>query len=150
MLAGVGGQHAMARPYSTDLRDRVVGSVASGRSCRATAALFGVSVASVVKWCQRWRATGSAAAYGMGGHRPRVLLSERDWLLARLAEKPDLTLRALVAELVERGVPASYGAVWRLLKAQGITVKKKSVRRRARSPRRGPPTPAVEEVSRPA
>ncbi|HLJ05623.1 MAG TPA: hypothetical protein VKT26_05095, partial [Acetobacteraceae bacterium] len=30
----------------------------------------------------------------------------------------DLTLRALVAELVERGVPASYGAVWRLLKAE--------------------------------
>src|SRR6202047_5270510 len=48
----------MARPYSTDLRDRVVGSVRAGRSCRATAALFGVSVASVVKWSQRFRATG--------------------------------------------------------------------------------------------
>jgi transposase len=79
-----------------------------------------------------------------------VLAGERVWLLARLAEKPDLTLRALVAELVERGIPASYGAVWRLLKAEGITVKKKPVRRRAGSPRRGPPTPAVEEVSRPA
>jgi transposase len=71
-----------------------------------------------------------------------VLAGERDWLLARLAEKPDLTLRALVAELVERGVPASYGAVWRLLKAEGITVKgitvkKKPVRRRAGSPRWG-------------
>jgi hypothetical protein len=54
----------------------------------------------------------------------RVWAGERDWLLARLAEKPDLTLRAVVAELVERGVPASYGAVWRLLKAEGITVKK--------------------------
>jgi transposase len=60
----------------------------------------------------------------MGGHRPRVLAGERDWLLARLAEKPDLTLRAVVAELVGRGVPASYGAVWRLLKAEGVTVKK--------------------------
>src|SRR5258708_39775335 len=56
----------MARPYSQDLRDRVVGSVVAGRSCRATAALFGVSVASVVKWSQRFRATGSAAAYKMG------------------------------------------------------------------------------------
>ncbi|HXJ50466.1 MAG TPA: IS630 family transposase [Burkholderiales bacterium] len=114
----------MARPYSIDLRDRVVASVGSGRTCRATAALFGVSVSSVVKWSQRFRRTGSAAAYWMGGHRRRVLAGERDWLLARLAEKPDLTLRALVAELVERGVPASYGAVWRLLKAEGITVKK--------------------------
>ncbi len=114
----------MARPYSTDLRDRVVASVASGRTCRATAALFGVSVSSVVKWCQRVRATGSVAAYWMGGHRRRVLAGERDWLLARLVEKPDLTLRALVAEMVDRGIPASYGAVWRLLKAEGITVKK--------------------------
>ena len=114
----------MARPYSTDLRDRVVASVAGGRTCRGTAALFGVSVSSVVKWSQRFRATGSVAAYWMGGHRRRVLAGERDWLLARLAEKPDLTLRALVAELVARGVPASYGAVWRLLKAEGITVKK--------------------------
>src|SRR5438105_5506934 len=90
----------MARPYSTDLRDRVVASVTGGRTCRATAALFGVSVASVVKWSQRFRATGSAAAYWMGGHRPLVLAGERDWLLARLAEKPDLTLRAVVAEVV--------------------------------------------------
>ena len=59
----------MARPYSQDLPDRVVNSVAGGRTCRATAALFGVSVASVVKWSQRWRVSGSAAAKQMGGWR---------------------------------------------------------------------------------
>jgi transposase len=75
----------MTRPYSKDLRDRVVGSVAGGRSCRATAVIFGVSVASVVKWSQRWRATGSAAAKKMGGWRQLLLKSEREWLLARLA-----------------------------------------------------------------
>jgi hypothetical protein len=50
----VGGQHRMARPYSQDLRDRVVSSVASGRTLPGTAALFGVSAASVVTrgaWC---------------------------------------------------------------------------------------------------
>jgi transposase len=87
----------MARPYSLDLRDRVVGSVAGGRSCRAAAALFGVSVASVVKWSQHFRVSGSAAAKPMGGHRRRILLAERDWLLARIAEKADLTLRAVLA-----------------------------------------------------
>jgi len=126
-----------------------VASVTGGRTCRATAALFGVSVASVVKWSQRFRATGSAAVYWLGSHRPRVLAGKRDWLLARLAEKLDLTLRAMVAELVGRGVPASYGAVWRLLKAQGITVKKKPVCRRAGSSRRGPPAAALAEVSEP-
>src|SRR5215468_8439382 len=124
MRAGVGGQHRMARPYSQDLRDRVVGSVASGRSCRATAALFVVSIASVIKWTQRWRATGTAAAKQMGGWRQLLLKREREWLLARLAEKPDLTLRAVMAELAERGTPASYGAVWRFFKYEGITFKK--------------------------
>src|SRR6516162_6227802 len=124
MLAGAGGQHLMARPYSQDLRDRVIGSVASGRTCRATAALFGVSVASVVKWSQRWRASGSAAAKPMGGWKQLLLTSEREWLLARIAEKPDLTLRAVVGELAERGTPASYGAVWRFFKREGISLKK--------------------------
>jgi transposase len=114
----------MARPYSQDLRDRVVAAVAGGCTCRAVAARFGVSVASVVKWSQRFRATGSAAAAKMGGWRPLVLTSERDWLLARVAEKPDLTLREVVAELAERGTPASYGAVWRFLAREGITFKK--------------------------
>jgi transposase len=79
-----------------------------------------VSVASVVKWSQRWRATGSAAAKPRGG-RPLRLIGERAWLLARIAEKPDLTLRAVVAELAERGTPASYGAGWRFFSHAGIT-----------------------------
>jgi transposase len=140
----------MARPYSTDLRDRVVASVAGGRTCRATAALFGVSVASVVKWSQRWRTTGSAAAKQMGGWKQLLLLSEREWLLARLAEKPDLTLRGLVAELAERGTPASYGAVWRFFRHEGITFKKKPVRQRAGSARHRPAPRPVEAASEPA
>lgn len=150
MLAGAGGQHRMARPYSQDLRDRVVSSVAGGRTCRATAALFGVSVASVVKWSQRWRATGNAAAKQMGGWRQLRLKREREWLLARIVEKPDLTLRAVVAELAERGTPASYGAVWRFFKHEGITFKKNAARQRAGSRRhRSPPDP-VEGASGPA
>jgi transposase len=140
----------MARPYSKDLRDRVVGSVAGGRSCRATAAIFGVSVASVVKWSQRWRATGSAAAKKMGGWRQLLLKSEREWLLARIAEKPDLTLRAVVAELAERGTPASYGAVWRFFKHEGITFKKKPLRQRTGPRRRRPPAGPLEDAPGPA
>jgi transposase len=56
---------------------------------------FMVSVASVVKWSQRHRAVGSPAALKMGGKRPYLVARERDWVLARIAEKPDLTLREL-------------------------------------------------------
>src|SRR6478752_7538453 len=95
MLAGAGGQHRMARPYSQDLRDRVVASVTAGRSCRATAALFGVSVASVVKWSQRWRLTGSAAAGKRGAWKGLMLLRGGGWWLGRPAGKRARTLGGL-------------------------------------------------------
>ena len=115
----------MPRPYSQDLRDRVVASVAGGRSRRASAKMFSVSVATVVRWSQRFGATGSAAALAMGGRRPLRLASERDWLLARIAEKPDLTLRALLAELAADGIKVSHGALWAFFAREGITFKKR-------------------------
>ena len=97
----------MSKSYSKDLRDRVASFVVSGGTCREAAERFGVGVATAVRWSQRLRATGSAAARPMGGVRRAVLAGERDWLLARIAEKRDLTLRAIAAELsrfaTERG-----------------------------------------------
>ena len=123
----------MVKPYSLDLRERVVRRVEAGHPVREVAETFGVSVSSVVKWSQRKQQTGSAAAKPMGSHMARSLAKQRDWLLARLAEKPDLTLRALVGELHDRAVKASYGSVWRLLKDERISFKKKPARLRARS-----------------
>jgi len=139
----------MARAYSLDLRERVVGAVAAGQSCRQVASTFGVSVASVVKWSQRFRRTGSAAARPMGGNRRYVLAGERDWLLGRLAEKPDVTLRALVAELAERGIVVSYYAVWHFFEHEGVSFKKKPARQRAGSTRRRKTSGAMETLSRP-
>jgi len=130
----------MARPYSVDLRERVVARVIAGDTCRRVSAVFGVSVSSVVKWSQRFRATGSAAAKPMGGHRPPVLAGERDRLLARLAEKPDLTLRAVLAELAQRGVMVSYGAVWAFFAKEGVTFKKKAC---APASRTAPTSPVI-------
>jgi transposase len=134
----------MARAYSLDLRERVVAAVAAGESCRKVAATFRVSVASVVKWSQRFRATGSAAARPLGGQRPYALAGERNWLLGRLAEKPDITLRALLMELAERGIVVSYFAVWNFFEHEGISFKKKPARQRAGSSRRRQAANAVE------
>jgi transposase len=40
------------------------------------------------------------------------------------AEKPDITLRALAAELSERGIKVSYFAVWHFFEHEGISFKK--------------------------
>ena len=92
----------MVRPYSLDLRERVVARVETGASCHEVADLFGLSASSVIKWARRKRATGSAAAKPMGGSRGRILSRERSWLLGRITDKPDVTLRGLLAELAER------------------------------------------------
>jgi transposase len=139
----------MARAYSNDLRERVVGSVRCGRSCRATAALFGVSVASVVKWSARFRQTGSAAAKPMGGARRLKLAGERAWLLQRLAEK-GVTLRGLVGELAERGTRVSYGALWLFVHREGLSFPPGGpARRRAGPRRRRPAANALAGPSRP-
>lgn len=129
----------MVRPLSCDLRDRVVAMVRDGTSVRKTAKAFAVSVASVVRWSQRERATGNTQPLPFGHRRGLVLLPQREWLMARLAAAPDLTVRALRAELeTQRGVRVGYGAVWRWLTAEGLTFKKKPSRRRAAQAGRSP------------
>jgi transposase len=59
-------------------------------------------------------------------------------------------LRALVAELAERGIKVSYFAVWHFFEHEGVSFKKKPARRRAGSARCRQATDAVEEVPRPA
>ena len=121
----------MTRALSPDLRQRVVAAMRAGASSREAAKTFSVSVASAVRWSQLERATGSTAPRPHGPRRRLVLLPERDWLLARVAAAPDLTVRALRAELVERGVEVGYGAVWRFLAREGLSFKIKPARRRA-------------------
>ena len=94
----------MARPYSQDLRERAIAAVKGGQSRNAVARAFGLSPSCVVKWMQRYHATGSVEAKAMGGRRPYALSLHRIFVLRRLAEKPDLTISALEAELVERGI----------------------------------------------
>jgi hypothetical protein len=51
----------MPKPYSLDLRERVVGFVEDGHSCRAAAAHFKVSVSFVVNLMKAVRTRGSVA-----------------------------------------------------------------------------------------
>src|SRR5215469_13053543 len=59
-----------------------------------------------------------------------LVARERDWVLSRIAEKPDLTLRALLKELADRGLVVSYYALWHFLQHEGVTFKKKPSRLR--------------------
>lgn len=139
----------MARPFSIDLRERVVSAVEDGMSRRQAASHFDIGVSTVIKWVRRFRATGSVAPGQMGGHKPILLEAHRDFVHGRFAEQPELTLRGLQRDLAERGVMVSYGAVWAFVHAEGLSFKKNRLRQRTRPPRRGATTPAMEEVPGP-
>jgi transposase len=124
----IGGQHLMTRPLSNDLRERVVAAVVAGESCRSAASRFGVAVSSVVKWSQRYRATGSVAPGKMGGHRKPILDLHRVFILERIGQTPHLTLHGLKDELAARGVRVSHNAVWLFLRREGLRFKKNAVR----------------------
>jgi transposase len=117
----------MASAYSLDLRKRVIAAVSAGASCRAAARRFAVCVSTVVNWRRRWLDTGTAAAKPMGGAtNTRIKDENAAWLLALVAAQNDLTLHAMQARLhEERGVSAAIGSIWRFLKANQITLKKR-------------------------
>jgi transposase len=123
----------MARSYSLDLRERVVAAVRSGQSCRAAAATFGLGAATVVRWWQRYRATGGIAAKPRGGSKARALVDVENWLMERVAAEPHVTTRALAGELATRGRKVSHVTVWSLLRRERLTHKKNRARQRAGS-----------------
>lgn len=116
----------MAKPYSMDLRERVVEAVErDGLSCNQAAARFGVAISTAIDWVNRHRRTGSVAPGQVGGHRPKKLVGEhRDWLLQRCRER-DFTLRGLVGELAERGLSVDYRVVWAFVHEEKLSHKKR-------------------------
>jgi transposase len=127
----------MPKPYSLDLRERVVRFVEAGHSCRAAAAHFQVSVSFVVKLMRSFHAGGGLEPKPSGGRRHAKLEPHRTFILARVIERADITMPELAAELAaatgEKADPASLS---RWLIRVGYRFKKNSAGQRARSARR--------------
>lgn len=116
----------MPKPYSQDLRDRVIDAVKRGMSRRAAARHYEISESVAIKWLERVERDGSREPVGHGGHRPSKLMPHRDFLEAARTEKPDITLSALCDRLLsERGVKADTSMMSRFFRRIGVTLKKR-------------------------
>ena len=122
----------MARPYSEDIRARVVARVEGGASCREAAEHFDICHSSAIKWMKRVETTGSFAAKPMGGGVSPLDRHKKE-LLALIAETPDATLDEIVQEMHRRKLPGSRTSLWRFLDRHGITLKKNTARERTRA-----------------
>jgi transposase len=116
----------MSKPYSMDLRERVVEFVEAGASRHEAAECFVVSVSSAIRWMQRRVRFGSVAAKPSGGSTS-PLEAHAPWLLKLIAKHPDLTLDEIVAAMHRHGIAGSRSAVWRFFDRHKISFKKKSV-----------------------
>ena len=137
----------MPNPYSDDLRARVIEEVATGASRREAAERYGISASVVVIWAQRWKETGSVAAKPSGGSTS-PLERHAEFLLALIADEPDLTLDEIVAAMNKRGIPGSRSAVWRFYDRRNISFKKNFVRGGAKARGRCPRAPALDARAR--
>ena len=139
----------MGKPYSIDLRERVVAAVVTGGlSCNQAAKQFAIGISTAITWMKRLRESGSVAPGKMGGHKPKAISGEhRDWLLQRTKDG-DFTLRGLVAELAGRGLKVDYRSVWEFVHAEKISFKKNRGGWRTRPSRRRTTAGAVDKVSR--
>lgn len=123
------------KPYSMDLRERVVAACDAREGTRERIAQrFGVSTAWIRRLLQRRRETGSIAPLPQNaGRKPALNERQRQQLARLVAKTPDATLKELKAGLK---VSISDGAMLRALRVLGLTLKKSRSAPRSRSGKR--------------
>ena len=116
----------MTAPLSNDLRLRVVEAIEAGLSRRAAAAKFDVSVASAVRWRQRFKRTGSVEPDAIGGDRTSHRVeAHAAKVLGWIDEQRDLTLVEIAGRLADEGHVFAPATIWRLLDRHNYTLKKR-------------------------
>jgi transposase len=138
----------MGKPYSLDLRKRVVAAIEGGMSRNQAAKQFGVAISTAIGWMRRVEETGSFAPGQMGGHKPKAISGEHAAWLSQRIKTDDFTLRGLVTELAGRGLKVDYRSVWDFVHAENLSFKKKRGGWRTRSSRRRAAASPVDQISR--
>ena len=132
----------MPKAYSRDLRERVITAVETGASRREAAERFEVSVASAVKWLQRWYQQRSAAPKPRGGS-VSPLEEFAVEILDLIAQRPET-----VAELRKRRIKTSRSSLWRFLDRHNITLKKSAASSRTAASGCGASAPPLDTRAR--
>jgi transposase len=94
------------KPYSQDLREKIIGALEAGGTQEEVADRFAVSLSFVEKLWRRWRTSGSCAALPHAGGRQRSLREHEAAIRKEVAEQPDATLAELCERLASAGAPA--------------------------------------------
>jgi transposase len=80
------------KPYSKDLRLRVLSAVDAGTPREQVAKTFSVSMPTIKRWLKRRRETGDVQPRAILGRPPRKGVILKEWLPKHLEANDDLTL----------------------------------------------------------
>ena len=80
------------KPYSKDLRLKVLDAVDRGTPRKEVAEVFGISLPSIKRWLKRRRESGDVEPFPIPGPPARKGALLEGWLPSQLEEDPDLTL----------------------------------------------------------
>lgn len=121
----------MGKPYSLDLRERIVGYVAAGHSCRAASRVFGVSASTAVRIVSEHRLRGDVSPKPQG--RPAgqfgKLALHMDFLIEIVRTEPDITLAELGNALEDTfDLQVQLSSIHRALQRAGFSYKKRTYR----------------------
>jgi transposase len=94
------------KPYSQDLREKIVRALQANDAQEEVADRFSVSLSFVEKLWRRWRTTGSWAALPHAGGRQRSLQEHEAAIRKQVAKQPDVTLAELCERLASAGAPS--------------------------------------------
>jgi len=106
------------RPYSDDIRTRVVTAYFNGEGTQGDIAQrFNVSIGFVQKLLKRYRGTGTISAKHMGGSSPKVDSENAEFIMKVLDENPAASLSDLCCRLAtERNIKVSRSTMCRTLR----------------------------------
>jgi transposase len=115
----------MGKPYSDDLRERVVAAIEAGHTRVKVAELYNMALSTVGGIIKRKRETGSVSPDKFGGYKTFTLEPHTDRVKELVAEQPDSTLAELQVRLAKEKVKVSQSGISRFLRHINLTFKKK-------------------------
>ena len=122
------------RPYSEDLRVRIIAGKKAGESSAKVAERLRVHVRTVERYWERYGEKGHCRPEKIGGHRRSRLAGHEKTVELWIKAEPSLSLEKLCARCQKQlKVTLTVSAMWHRLKALGLSFKKNDARRRARA-----------------
>jgi transposase len=114
------------KPYSKDLRLKVLEALDRGMPRREVAQIFGISMPTIKRWLKRRRETGELAPKPSPGPPARKGMALEEALPAQLQSNPDFTLEEH-RELFEEthGISVSTASISRAFERLGLPLKKR-------------------------